>query len=201
MEKRQIIKKQYYRGLIYNRAAAMKKILPALLYSLTFLIGGEISVSISEDLVNEYLNLIGNYQIVTGNKGDQATWTIKNPRVKFQYGKAVFLTTILFNKGRTEIKKDIKRNIDVEYNSNKNTLKLVITDSLIKMERRGNVLGKIDLGSIYQSGLIFPGPKPSIDSFKLKTKKGRVKIRISTRKSYVYFEKDVIRFALDLEYE
>ena len=122
----------------------MKKFLTALLFSLTLLIGGEISVSISEDLVNEYLNLIGNYQIVTGKKDNQATWTIKNPRVKFQYGKAVFLTTILFKKGKTDIKKDIKRNIDVEYNSNKNTLKLVIMDSLIKMERRGNVLGKID---------------------------------------------------------
>ena len=179
----------------------MNKFLPVLLFSLTFLIGGEISVSISEDLVNEYLNIIGNYQIVTGKKDNQATWTINNPRVKFQYGKAVFLTTILFEKGKTDIKKDIKRNIDVKYNSNKNTLKLVITDSLIKMERRGNVLGKIDLGSIYQSGLIFPGPKPSIDSFKLKTKEGRVKIHISTRNSHIYFEKDVIRLALDLEYE
>ena len=201
MEKRQIIKKQYSHALIYTRAAAMKKILPALIFSLTFLIGGEISVSISEDLVNEYLNIIGNYQIVTGKKEDQATWTINNPRVKFQYGKAVFLTTILFEKGKTDIKKDIKRNIDVKYNSNKNTLKLVITDSLIKMERRGNVLGKIDLGSIYQSGLIFPGPKPSIDSFKLKTKRGKVKIRIRARGSYVYFEKDVIRLSLELEYE
>ena len=84
----------------------MKKFLPALLFSLTILLGGEISVSISENLVNEYLNLIGNYQIVTGKKDNQATWTIKNPRVKFQYGKAVFLTTILFKKGKTEIKKD-----------------------------------------------------------------------------------------------
>ena len=179
----------------------MKIFLRALLFSLTFLTGGEISVSISEDLVNEYLNLIGNYQIVTGKKDNQATWTIQNPRVKFQYGKAVFLTTVLFKKGKTDIKKDIKRNIDVEYNSRKNTLKLVIMDSLIKMERRGNVLGKIDLGSIYQSGLIFPGPKPSIDSFKLKTKEGRVKIHISTRDSYIYFEKHVIRLALDLEYK
>ena len=179
----------------------MKKILPALLFSLTFLLGGEISVSISEDLVNEYLNLIGNHQIVTGKKDNQATWTIKNPRVKFQYGKAVFLTTILFKKRKTDIKKDIKRNIDVKYNSRKNTLALVIMDSLIKMERRGNVLGKIDLGSIYQSGLIFPGPKPINDSFKLKTKEGRVKIHINIRDSYIYFEKDVIRLALELEYK
>ena len=179
----------------------MKKFLPALLCSLTFLLGGEISVSISENLVNEYLNLIGNHQIIRGKKDNQATWTIKNPRVNFQYGKAVFLTTVLFKKGKTDIKKDIKRNINAEYNSRKNTLKLVIMDSLIKMERRGNVLGKIDLGSIYQSGLIFPGPKPSIDSFKLKTKEGRVKIHISTRNSYIYFEKDVIRLALDLEYK
>ena len=86
----------------------MKKFLPALLCSLTFLLGGEISVSISEDLVNEYLNLIGNHQIVTGKKDNQATWTIKNPRVKFQYGKAVFLTTVLFKKGKTDIKKILK---------------------------------------------------------------------------------------------
>ena len=65
----------------------MKKFLTALLFSLTILLGVEISVSISENLVNEYLNLIGNYQIVTGKKDNQATWTIKNPRVKFQYGK------------------------------------------------------------------------------------------------------------------
>lgn len=179
----------------------MKKFLPALLCSLTFLLGGEISVSISEDLVNEYLNLIGNHQIMRGKKDNQATWTIKNPRVNFQYGKAVFLTTVLFKKGKTDIKKDIKRNINAEYNSRKNTLKLVIMDSLIKMERRGNVLGKIDLGSIYQSGLIFPGPKPSIDSFKLKTKEGRVKIHINIRDSYIYYEKDVIRLALELEYK
>ncbi len=179
----------------------MKIILTIFSYLFTFLIGGEISISISEDLVNEYLELIGNHQIVTGKKGNQATWTINNPRAKFQQGKAVFLSTILFEKGMTNIRKDIKRIINVDYNSKKNTLKLVITDSLIKMEKRGNVLGKINLGSIYQTGLIFPGPKPSINSFKLKTKEGRVKIHINTQDSHVYFEKDVIRLALDLGYK
>ena len=179
----------------------MKNYLTLTLFFSTYLYGGEISISISEDLVNEYISVIGNHEIFGGKREDQATWKVENPKAKFENGKALFMATTVYNKGKTNIKKDIKKIIDVEYDSNKNMLKLIILDPIVKMERKGTVLGKIDLSTIYQTGLIFPGPKPNFNSFKLKTNDGKVKINIKTHETYVYFEKDVIRLALDLSYE
>ena len=42
-------------------------------------------------------------------KRDQAIWSIKDPHVKFEYGSADFLTTITFKKGKTNIKKHVKK--------------------------------------------------------------------------------------------
>ena len=179
----------------------MKKYLIVILFFLTYLCGGEISISISEDLVNEYLTIVGNHEILAGKKENQATWTIKNPRAKFEDGEALFMATTIYNKGKTNIKKDIKKNIDVKYDSNKNMVKLIIIDPIVKMERKGELLGKIDLSTIYQTGLIFPGPRPNFNSFKLKTKNGKIKVNINTSETYVYFEKDIIRLALELNYK
>ena len=48
-----------------------------IIFSFTsFLIAGEISVSISENLVNDYLGLIGDHQIPKGKNDEQALWSI-----------------------------------------------------------------------------------------------------------------------------
>ena len=86
----------------------------------------EISISISEDLVNDYLKIIGNHEVPKGPKGDQAIWSIKDPHVKFEYGSADFLTTITFKKGKTNIKKRVKKKIFVEYNFDSNQVSLLI---------------------------------------------------------------------------
>ena len=41
-------------------------------------------MSISEELVNDYLRLIGDHQIPKGKSGNKALWTIKDPQVKFE---------------------------------------------------------------------------------------------------------------------
>ena len=167
----------------------------------SFLCAGEISTSISEDLVNQYFKVLGSHQVMAGKKGSQAFWSIKNPRVKFVDGRADFLATVLFEKDKVNIKKDIKKPIEIFYDENKNQLKLIIRDALIKMERRGTVLGKVDLGLIYQTGLVFPGPKPVLDSFKMKTKLGKVKVQVLTKENNIYYEEGAIRFAIDINYE
>ena len=80
----------------------------------SFILAGEISVSISEELVNDYLGLIGDHQIPKGKIGDQATWAINEPRVRFQEGSAEFLATVLYKKDKINIKKTITKNMYVE---------------------------------------------------------------------------------------
>ena len=160
----------------------------------------EISVSISEDLVNDYLKIIGNHEIPKGPKGDQGIWSILDPRVEFEYGSADFLTTVTFKKGKINIKKNVKKKIFVEYRFDNNQIALLIEDPLVKMERKGSVYGKIDLSAFYQSGLKFHGPKPKEKTLKLKTSKGKIKVDMNMKKSIIYFEENVVRVALDLEY-
>ena len=76
------------------------------IYLVTSIISAsEISISISEDLVNNYLKIIGNHEVPKGPKGDQAIWSIKDPHVRFEYGSADFLTTITFKKGKINMLK------------------------------------------------------------------------------------------------
>ena len=63
----------------------------------------------TEDLVNDYLKIIGNHEIPKGPKGDQGIWSILDPRVEFEYGSADFLTTVTFKKGKINIKKNEKK--------------------------------------------------------------------------------------------
>lgn len=169
--------------------------------SISIISGSEISISISENLVNDYLKIIGDHEIPKGPKGDQAIWSIKNPRVNFEYGSADFLTTIIYRKGKTNIKKSIKKKIFVEYLFDNNQVSLRIEDPIVKMERKGKIYGKIDLSTFYQSGLKFHGPKPKEKTLKLKTSKGRIKVNMNIKNSIIYFEKNVVRVALDLEYK
>ena len=69
------------------------------------------------------------------------------------------------------------------------------------MERKDTFYGKIDLSAFYQSGLKFNGPRPKEKSIKLKTSKGKIKVDMNIKNSIIYFEKNVVRVAIDLEYK
>ena len=178
----------------------MKKIIFFTTLIFKIIYGGEVSTTISEVVVNEYFNIVGDHQIFAGKKESQALWSIKNPRVKFNEGNAEFLATVLFEKNKVHIKKDVKKSIDIYYDEKLNEVQLLIENALVKMERRGKILGKLDLGQIYQTGLVFSGPKPPIDFFKMKTRLGKIKFDILIKDEHAYFEKGQVRFALDIDY-
>ncbi len=179
----------------------IKKFLSTVFFIFSISYSGEISVSISENLVNDYLKLIGDHQIPKGKPNDQALWSIKNPRVKFLEGSAEFRAVVNYKKGKTNIKKHVTKNMYVEYNYDNNIIQLMIEDPIIKMERKNRSLGVFDLSTIYQkAGLRFQGPRPKSEIIKLKTIQGRIKISLNIKKSLIYFEPGVVRVAIDLDY-
>ncbi len=78
----------------------MKKIIFTLFLSAPFLLAGEVSVSISEIVVNDYLALVGEFKDVSEEDEVQTIWTIQNPRVKFDDGNALFLANADFTLGQ-----------------------------------------------------------------------------------------------------
>ena len=89
----------------------------------------------------------------------------------------------------------------VEYNYDDNVIKLMIEDPFIKMERKNEPLGRLDISTLYQKGLKFQGPRPKMETIKLKTTKGRIRIDMNIKKSLIYFEPGVVRVAIDLDYK
>ncbi len=130
---------------------------------------GEISVSISEELVNDYLRLIGDHQIPKGKSGNKALWTIKDPQVKFEEGSAEFVALVYYKKGKTNIKKTISKNMYVEYNYDDNIINLMIEEQDIKKERKDKTYVKLDLGELYQKCLKFLVQRPYVVTMKFKT--------------------------------
>ena len=86
----------------------MKKIIFILLLYFPCLLADEISVSISEAVINDYLTLVGDFKDVSEYDDLQIIWMLENPRVKFENGEALFLVHADYTHGQLNIRKDIK---------------------------------------------------------------------------------------------
>jgi hypothetical protein len=179
----------------------MKKIIFTLLLYFPFLLAGEISVSISGAVMNDYLTLVGDFKDVLEDDDIQIIWMLENPQFKFENGEALFLVNANFTHGQLNIRKDIKLKIDIQFNPRKNTVKLIITDPVIKMERNGEILGELDISDIYQSDIVFSGPMLINDSFTIKTAEGKEKFDVTTQDPIITIESGVIEISIDHLYE
>ena len=81
---------------------------------------GEVSLSISEDLINQYLKIVGDYKTV--EKKGKPEWVIQNPHVKLKNNEALFLAKVTYKQGLINIRKDIKLSLKVRYDLKKNEL-------------------------------------------------------------------------------
>ncbi len=158
---------------------------------------GEVSLSISEDLINQYLKVIGNYKTV--QKKDKGEWSIQNPHVKLKNNEALFLAKVIYKQGLINIREDIKLNLRVKYDLKKNELFLIFDNSIINMERRGILLNSIDLKKIYEPKLIFNGPKLKNKYFKTQFNPKR-KIHIKPNFAEIFIENETIDLILNLSF-
>ena len=83
----------------------VKSIISYLIY-FSSIHAGEVSLSISEDLINQYLKIIGDYKTIV--KKNKPEWVIQNPHVKLKNNEALFLAKVIYKQGLINIRKDIK---------------------------------------------------------------------------------------------
>ena len=164
----------------------------------SILLGGEISLSISENLINEYLEVIGEYKTIS-KKDNKVEWIINNPHVELNNNEALFFAKVIYRNGLVNIRKDIKVNLKVKYDLKKNIVKLIFENSIINMERRNVLLGSLDLKNIYEPKLIFNGPNLKNKHFKLNLNKKR-KIYIKPDFAEIYIENKKIELIITLSF-
>tara|TARA_B100001250_G_C19406616_1_gene617126 strand:+ start:60 stop:602 length:543 start_codon:yes stop_codon:yes gene_type:complete len=176
-----------------------KKTIIYFIFCLAFIHAGQISLSISENLINEYLKTIGEYK-TSKKKGNDSKWIIQEPHVEFNNNEALFFAKVIYKKDLIIIKKDIKLILKIKYNIKKNTLNLIFDNSIIKMERRGVFLDSIDLKNIYEPKLIFNGPNLKNNNFKINLNNKR-KISIRPDFAEIFIENDKIELILTISFE
>ena len=174
----------------------VKSIISYLIY-FSSIHAGEVSLSISEDLINQYLKIIGDYKTIV--KKDKPEWVIQNPHVKLKNNEALFLAKVIYKQGLINIRKDIKLNLRVKYDLKKNELFLIFDNSIINMERRGVLLNSIDLKKIYEPKLIFNGPKLKNKYFKTQFNPKR-KIHIKPNFAEIFIKDETIDLILNLSF-
>ena len=165
----------------------------------SFLNAGEISLSISENLINEYLELIGEYKNIS-KKDNSIQWLIQKPHVKLNNNEAIFFAKAIYKNGLINIKKNIKLLLKIKYNLKKNEINLIFENSIIKMERRGILLSKLDIKKIYEPKLIFNGPNLKNKKFTINFKNKR-KIYIKPNFAEISIENKKIELILNISFK
>ena len=176
----------------------IKQLLLVFFIFLVRLNSSTVSLTISEDLINNYLDTVGKYKYYS--KKDNSEWIVQNPHVKIQNDEIIFLSKIIYRKGLVNIKKDVKRNLKVNYDLDKNSVKLVFQNSIIYMERRGKRLGILNLKDLYEPKLIFNGPNLKTKSFKINLMKRR-KVFINPNFAEIILKKKNIELVLNISFK
>ena len=158
---------------------------------------GDVSLSISEDLINQYLRIVGEYN--TSSKKGEIEWSVEKPHVKLKDNEAFFLAKVIYKQGLINIRKDVKIILKVKYDLKKNELFLIFGNSIIKMERRGVFLDSIDLRDFYEPKLVFSGPKLKNKSFKTQFKPKR-KIYIKPNFAEIFIQDKTIDLTLNVSF-
>ncbi len=158
---------------------------------------GDVSLSISEDLINQYLKIVGDYNTIP--KKNKPEWSIQNPHVKLKNNEALFLAKVIYKQGLINIRKDIKLNLKVKYDLKKNELFLIFDNSIINMERRGVLLNSIDIKGFYEPKLIFNGPNLKNKYFKTRFNPKR-KVHIKPNFAEIFIENKTIDLILNLSF-
>ena len=164
----------------------------------SILLSGEVSLSISENLINEYLKVIGEYKTIS-KKNNKIEWIISNPHVKLNNNEAIFFAKAVYKNQLVNIRKDVKINLKVKYDLKKNIVKLIFENPIINMERRNVLLGSLDLKDIYEPKLIFNGPNLKNKHFKLNFNKKR-KIYIKPNFAEIFIENKKIDLIITLSF-
>ena len=176
----------------------IKHLLLVFLIFLVKLNGSTVSLIISEDLINNYLDTVGEYKYYS--KRDKSEWIVQNPHVKIQNDEIIFFSKVIYRKDLVNIKKDVKRNLKVKYDLDKNNVKLVFQNSIIYMERRGKRLGTLNLKDLYEPKLIFNGPNLKTKSFKINLIKKR-KVFINPNFAEIILKEKSIELVLNISFQ
>lgn len=174
-----------------------------LINSLVF--AGDVTVTISEKTVNEFVAAIGPVKGSGKKQGIKYTWKVKKAVIDFEPGSAIFIASVNLKAGPFKTSSTVKSQVNVTYDSESNKIKMTIEKAVykiyIKILGKKIKVGEVDIAKYYKPKFEFNGPEPVQKTVEVEAGENNIRlIKVTTTNSTLTIEKDKIRTSVDLVY-
>ncbi|MCH7612547.1 MAG: hypothetical protein IIB95_00425 [Candidatus Marinimicrobia bacterium] len=168
-------------------------------------LAGDVTVTISEKTVNEFIAAIGPIKGSGKKRGIKYTWKVKKAEIDFEPGSAQFIALVDLKAGPFKTSNTVKSKVIVTYDSESNKIKMKVEKAIykiyIKILGKKIKVGEVDIAKYYKPKFEFNGPEPVQSVVEVATGKNKVRIiKVTTTNSQLTIEKDRIRTSVDLVY-
>ncbi len=168
-------------------------------------LANDVTVTISEKTINEFVASIGPVKGKGKKQGVKYTWKVKKAEIDFEPGSAEFIASVSLKAGVFKTSNTVKSKVNVVYDSESNKIKMTIEKAIykiyIKVLGKKIKVGEVDIAKYYKPKFEFNGPEPVQNIVEVQTGKNKTRIiQVVTKNSQLVVEKDRIRTSVDLVY-
>ena len=164
-----------------------------------------ISLSLHEDLINDFFKNMGSIE----GKGDAAItsykWKLIEPRIDIEEDTILFFSKIRLSVGELKTHKNVKGWVSASYNQETNKVQLKIEEAkvILDIDIFGNnvVLTELDIAHYFSKPFNLNGPQPMSEHIEFDLPNGEVReIKVGKEQSYMMLKKDAILVKTSLNF-
>ncbi len=168
-------------------------------------LAGDVTVTISEKTINEFVAAIGPIKGKGKKQGVKYTWKVKKAEIDFEPGSAQFIASVNLKAGPFKTSSTVKSKVRVTYDGESNIIKMTIEKAIykiyIKILGKKIKVGEVDIAKYYKPKFEFNGPEPVQNVVEVETGKNKIRIiQVTTTNSQLILGKDMIQTSVDLVY-
>ena len=165
----------------------------------------DVTVTISEKTVNEFIAAIVPVKGKGKKQGIKYNWKVKKAEFDFEPGSAQFIASVDLNAGIFKTSNIVKSKVKVTYDGETNKIRMTVEKAIykiyIKVFGKKIKVGEVDIAKYYKPKFEFNGPEPVQKVVEVETGKNKVRIiKVTPTNRQLTIEKDKIRITVDLIY-
>ncbi len=156
-----------------------------------------ISLSIHEELINDFF--IGMGEI--SGKGETPVgsyrWKLLDPKIDIEEDTILFISTVRLSVGEMKTHKDVNGWVSATFNQETNKIELKIEEAKVILDLdifgKNVVLTELDIAHYFSKPFNLNGPQPMAEHIEFNLPNGDIReIKVTTKKSSMFIKKDVI---------
>ena len=164
-----------------------------------------ISLTLHEDLINDFFKNMGDIEGEGNAAITSYKWKLIEPRIDIEEDTILFFSRIRLSVGDFKTHKDVKGWVSASYNQETNKVQLKIEEAKVILDidifGKNIVLTELDIAHYFSKPFNLNGPQPMSEHIEFNLPSGEVReIKVGTNQSYMVLKKDAILVKTSLNF-